>query len=111
MVELTKKKRYTKEIIRGLLENRAFLSALDFMHAPTDMTPIIDFDIALKNADLTDTERLIIDTVYTDKVSEYNESIPYWADNIDVTERHIRRLRDSIIDKVHAEINRGLAND
>lgn len=110
MVELTKKKRYTKEIIRGLLENRAFLGALDFMHAPTDMTPIIDFDIALKNADLSASERLIVDTVYTDNVSEYNESILYWADKIDVNERHIRRLRDSIVDKVHAEINRGLSD-
>ncbi|MCU7556554.1 hypothetical protein [Macrococcus capreoli] len=110
MVEVTKKQRYTPELIRGLLENRAFLNDLDDIHTTTATLPIIDFKIAVERCEFTASEQRILDTVYTDDVRIYNDSVAYWAKHSGVSTRSIYLLCEQVIAKVDAEMNRGLAH-
>lgn len=110
MVEVTKKQRYTQELIRGLLENRAFLNDLSDIHTATATLPIIDFKMAVERCDFTSSEQRILDTVYTDDIRIFNDSTQYWASEFGVTTRAVYLLCDQVIAKVDAEMNRGLAD-
>lgn len=110
MVEVTKKQRYTQELIRGLLENRAFLNDLTDIHTATATLPIIDFKMAVERCEFTSSEQRILDTVYTDDIRIFNDSTQYWAQELSMVDRYVRDLKERILEKVDAEMNRGLAD-
>lgn len=109
MVEVTKKQRYTQELIRGLLENRAFLNALTDIHTATATLPIIDFKIAVERCKFSAAEEVIMASIY----GEHNTdelSVEEWAARLNISRASMYRLLDEVVAKVDAEMNRGLTD-
>lgn len=110
MVSLTKKKRYTREVIEGLLDNRAFINDLkdsDFCH---DVIPFLDFERGVERLKLTELEQQLFDIKYNDKMF-YPHSNDVLAHELGISDRYVRQTIRSIGDKLEFEMNRGLADD
>lgn len=109
MVEVTKKQRYTQELIRGLLENRAFLNDLTDIHTANATLPIIDFKMAVERCNFSASESVIMDSIYGEHNTE-DLSVEGWAARLNIPRASMYRILDEIVAKVDAEMNRGLAD-
>lgn len=107
MVALTKKEKYTNDLVFGLLDNRPALDDLKHSDLGSDTIPVIDFEIALKRTQFTEQEAEILSLRFPAK--EYFEgNTEDIAEMLDVSDRRIRQIIESIVDKVTIEMNRGL---
>lgn len=109
MVELTKDKRYTKELVRGMLEDRALLPFVIGSELGSDIIPILDLDIAVKRIRLTPPEQFMFNYRFNAKhvCMLTTEQI---ARELGFSEQYVRRITSRIVNKVHREINRGLGD-
>lgn len=108
MVSMTKKIRYSRRVVKALMENYHELETTLVDANPYHMNPMYDYTMAVERVDLSPLERKVFEVRYP-----MNDVCPNGLETshiVGVDPAYISRISDSIFDKIFAEMNRGLTD-
>lgn len=97
--------KYSRRLIKGLLENRAYLNDLITDSEADGSLVVVDFKRALKNIPWNRNEMIILDTLYSPKMSALI-AVDECKERYDFSLSKINRIKNRIIDKVEIHMNR-----
>lgn len=97
--------KYSRRLIKGLLENRPYLNDLITDSEADDSLVILDFTRAINNIPWDRNEMIILDTLYTPSMSALN-TVDECKERYNFSLSKINRIKNRIIDKVEIHMNR-----
>lgn len=109
MVNLTKKERYDRKVVEGIMDNYLELKLSYTEGSPDHMLPIYDYERAIERIELTKSEQEVFDAKYP--LDDFSLSGGEAAELLGHSPAHISKTVAKIIPKIQDEMNRGLSDD
>lgn len=106
MVSLTKKRRYSKNVVKALMENYHELEATITEGNPSHMEPMWDYNKAVKSVALTDMERKVLAERFP--MVSVCPTTAEVATSLGISKQYVGKIAESLTVKIENEMNRGV---